>query len=117
MQDSAHRFSLLQVVSCGLINVALFSWNSSVSGLWHYFAIVVWNVLQRWAFVLELVAVGLIDSVFVLALRLIAIRTAILRKPAYIGLVSAQAAAVAVRTREPCHEARWNVARSWQTEV
>jgi hypothetical protein len=105
MHDPAHRFSLLAVVNCGLLNVALFPWNSSVSALWDYSnGVVVRRLLQRRTCVLDLINVAV---AFVLALKLTAIRTAILRKLAYIGLVSAQAAAVAIHTREPCHEARW----------
>jgi hypothetical protein len=115
MHDPAHRFPLLAVVSCGLLNVALLPSNSSVSGLWHYSnGLVVWNLLQRLGFALDVVGNRL--RALVLALRLTAIRTALPRKLAYIGLVSAHGVAVA-GTREPCDEARWNVARRRQTEV
>jgi hypothetical protein len=115
MHDPAHRFSLLAAVSCGLPERCVAPLEPKrISALALLQRPVVWNLLQRLGFALDVVGNRL--RALVLALRLTAIRTALPRKLAYIGLVSAHGVAVA-GTREPCDEARWNVARRRQTEV
>jgi hypothetical protein len=115
MHDPAHRFSLLAAVSCGLPERCVAPLEPKrISALALLQRPVVWNLLQRLGFALDLLAIRL--SAFVLPLRLTAIRTAILRKLAFIGLVSAQAAAVGSRRRPYARtlpRSALAVARSW----